>query len=301
MTEMRQAATDLQIAFIGFGTFGRALASLLEYNGLSYDTAEAGKLLTRPANLVFLTVPTQFMRRALVDNRPSIGEQAIIVNAAKGIEEKTHLMGHQIVFSVGKYRNYYSLIGPSFAAGIIDRDPTVVSLGYKDPTHLKTIKQVLNTPYFRVREAKGFRALELASALKNLYAITCGYAEGLGFGANTQAQLITTGLNEFKVLARAMHFHDYDPLAPGVIGDLVLTCSSKESRNFQYGYQLAKGGAADPQAAGKQTVEGYHTSHSINAIARQYKVTLPLANLTSRIIKGSISDPASFRRFLATH
>ena len=290
----------MNIAFIGFGTFGRALASLVEYNGLTYDHAEAGKLLSRPAELVFLTVPTQFMRQALIDNRPLIGEQAVIVNAAKGIEEKTHLMGHQIVFSLGNYHNYYSLIGPSFAAGIIERDPTVVSLGYKDPTHLKTVKQVLETPYFRVQEAKGFRALELASALKNLYAITCGYAEGLGFGANTQAQLIATGLNEFKVLAKAMRFQDYDPLAPGVIGDLVLTCSSKESRNFQYGYRLAKGGKTDLQTAGAATVEGYHTSHSINAIAREYKVKLPLANLTSRIITGSVSDSAAFRRFLAT-
>lgn len=289
------------IAFIGMGIFGRALASLVEHNGRAYEYAEAGRLLKTPAELVFLTVPTQFMRQALIDNRPWIGEQAIIVNAAKGIEEKTHLMGHQIVFSVGNYRNYYSLIGPSFAQGILDHDPTLVSLGYKDPTHLKTIKKLLETPYFRVREAKGFRALELASALKNLYAITCGYAEGLGFGANTQAQLITTGLNEFKVLAKAMRFQDYDPLAPGVIGDLVLTCSSKQSRNFQYGYQLAKGGSADPQETGKHTVEGYHTSHSIHAIARQYKVTLPLANLTSRIIKGGVNDPGAFRHFLAKH
>src|SRR4051794_11314286 len=121
----------MNIAFIGLGHFGKAIASLVEYNGLEYDYAEVkeGRLLTRPAELVFLTLPAQFMRQALLDNRQFIPDSAIIVNCTKGIEEKTRLMAHQIVFSVGRYPNYYSLIGPSFAQGVVDRNPTVVSLG----------------------------------------------------------------------------------------------------------------------------------------------------------------------------
>jgi glycerol-3-phosphate dehydrogenase (NAD(P)+) len=291
----------MQIAFIGMGNFGKAIASLVEYNGLSYDFAEAGKLLDRPADLVFLMVPTQFMRKALEDNKPFISEQAIIVNAAKGIEEKTHMMAHQIVFSVGKYRNYYSLIGPSFAHEIHAEDPAVVSLGYKDPTYLADIKKTLETPYFRVETAKGFRALELASALKNLYAITCGYAQGMGFGANTQAQLITIALREFTILAKAMRFADYDPITPGVVGDLILTCTSKESRNFSYGYKLAKQGATDGKQSPLETVEGYHTSHSINVIAKEHNTVLPLAKFTSQIINGKASDPDALRRLLARY
>lgn len=297
---MTKLAQNTSIAFIGMGAFGQAIASLVEHNGLAYDYAEKGRLLTKPAELVFLMTPTQFMRQALKDNQPWIPETAVIVNAAKGIEEDTHLMAHQIVFSVGKYHRYYSLIGPSFAHGIQAKDPAVVSLGYKDPTYLELIKQTLETPYFRVEAAKGFRALELASALKNLYAIACGYATGVGFGLNTRAQLITIGLKEFTRLAKALHFADYDPMTPGVVGDLILTCSSEESRNFQYGLSLAKQGAGK-HGAPEHTVEGYHTSHSINVIAKKQDITLPLAQLTARLIDGTVHGPDPLRKLLATY
>jgi glycerol-3-phosphate dehydrogenase (NAD(P)+) len=292
----------MNIAFIGLGKFGQAIASLVEYNGLEYDYAEAAesRLLSKPADLVFLMVPAQFMRQAIKDNKQFIPDQAIIVNGTKGIEEKTHLMVHQIVRSLGRYPNYYSLIGPSFAEGIIDRHPTVVSLGYKNAEHLEIIKKTLETPYFKVRESRGYRALELASALKNLYAILCGYSQGLGFGPNTQAQLVTLALGEFRQLAKAMKFADYDVMAPGVVGDLVLTCGSEQSRNFQYGLQLAKTGDSKPEKP-KTTIEGYHTSHSINAIAKECGVKLPLAALTSRIINNEITNKEAFRNFLAAY
>lgn len=291
----------MNIAFVGLGHFGKAIASLVEYNGLEYDYAEVveDRLLSKTADMVFLMVPSQFMRQAIIDNKQFIPESAIIVNGTKGIEEKTHQMAHQLVRSVGKYPNYYSLIGPSFAHEVVDRQPTVVSLGYKNPEHLKAIQDVLQTPYFKVKPSKGFRALELASALKNLYAILCGYSEGLGFGINTQAQIVTEALTEFRTLAKAMHFADYDVMSPGVVGDLVLTCTSGKSRNYKYGYELAsahkKGGVHNP----KQTVEGFHTSHSIKAISKQHGVVLPLANLTVQIISGQVKDAKEFRKVLA--
>src|SRR5665213_221814 len=213
----------MNIAFIGLGKFGQAIASMIEYNGLGYDYAEIteGRLLSQPADLVFLMVPTQYMRQALTDNKQFVTDRSIIVNGSKGIEEKTHLMVHQIVRSIRPYPNYYSLIGPTFAEGILKKEPTIVSLGYKNPEHVATIKKALQTPYFRVQECRGYRSLELASAMKNLYAIVCGYAHGLGFGPNTQAQLITLALNEFRELAKAMKFADYDVMSPGVVGDLI--------------------------------------------------------------------------------
>jgi glycerol-3-phosphate dehydrogenase (NAD(P)+) len=117
----------------------------------------------------------------------------------------------------------------------------------------------------------------------------------LGYGPNTRARLITTGLNEFKTLAKGMRFADYEVMTPGVVGDLVLTCSSEQSRNFQYGAQLARsGGRVEPE----HTVEGYHTSRSINALAKEVGVKLPLAALTSRIINREVRDAAAFAKFL---
>ncbi len=289
----------MNIAFLGLGHFGQAIASLVEYNGLEYDYAEVveDRLLSQTADMVFLMVPAQFMRQAILENKKFIPDNAIIVNGTKGIEEKTHLMAHQLVHSVSKYPNYYSLIGPSFAQEVVDQQPTVVSLGYKNPDHVKSIQEVLQTPYFTVQPSKGYRALELASALKNLYAILCGYAEGLGFGSNTQAQIVTLALGEFRSLAKAMRFADYDVMTPGVVGDLVLTCTSGKSRNFKYGYDLAKagsGGGKEPE----YTVEGFHTSHSINAIAKDNNVVVPLARLTARIIKGKVKNADEFREEL---
>lgn len=290
----------MNIAFIGLGHFGKAIASLVEYNGLEYDYAEIteNRLLSRPADMVFLMVPAQFMREAIMQNRQFIPDGAIIVNGTKGIEKKTHLMAHQIVHSVGKFPNYYSLIGPSFAQEVVDQQPTVVSLGHKNPEHVPAIQKVLQTPYFTIQPSRGYRSLELASALKNLYAILCGYAEGLGYGSNTQAQIVTQALGEFRSLAKAMHFADYDVMTPGVAGDMVLTCTSGKSRNFKYGFDLAKAGAGASRIP-KQTVEGYYTSYSINIIAKEHGARLPLAELTSKIINGQVTDHDQFRKHLS--
>jgi glycerol-3-phosphate dehydrogenase (NAD(P)+) len=291
----------MNIAFIGLGNYGKAIASLVEHNGYDYDYAEAmeNRLLSKPAGLVFLTVPTQFVRQALKDNKQYLTDETTIVNCSKGIEESSHLMVHQIVRSVSRYPFYYSLIGPSFANGILEEHPTVVSLGYKREDHLEAIRKVLETPYFKVQPSKGYRSLELASALKNLYAILCGYAHGLGYGPNTQAQIITLALGEFRTMAKALHFVDYGVMTPGVVGDLVLTCTSEESRNFQYGLGLATGEIRQGETP-QHTVEGYHTSRSINIIAKEHGTKLPLAELTADIISGKVSGKKAFQDFLQT-
>lgn len=289
----------MNIAIIGEGKFGQAIGSLLEYNGVEFEYAEKGRPLGRPADLAFLMLPTQFIRKSLRDNSRFIGRKTIIVNGAKGIEEKTHLLPYQIVESAGSYGSYYSLMGPSFAHGIKARYPTIVSLGYDKPGHLPAIEALLETPYFRVQPIAGYPALELASALKNLYAILCGYAHGLGLGMNTQAMLITLALREFTRLAEAMGFTDYDVMSPGVVGDLMLTCSSEQSRNFKFGLQLAKADSQSVSDMTASTVEGYHTSHSIRSIARRREVDLPLAFLTLRIIKNHKDGAAHFHKFIA--
>ncbi|MEJ0073140.1 MAG: NAD(P)H-dependent glycerol-3-phosphate dehydrogenase [Candidatus Saccharibacteria bacterium] len=157
------------------------------------------------------------------------------------------------------------------------------------------------TPYFRLEETVGYEALELSSALKNLYAISCGYATGLNHGPNTTAQLITIALGEFTLLTKALKLKNYDPMAPGVVGDMLMTCSSEESRNFQYGLSLAEAAKTGEQPTAMQhTVEGFFTSHSIQAIAKQNGVLLPLAFLTHDIIENPTDSEAAFRRFFTS-
>ncbi len=289
----------MNIAIVGQGKFGQAIGSLLVYNDVPFQYVEKDRPLKVHADLIFLMLPTQFIRTFFKENKQFINDETIVVNGAKGIEEKTHLLPRQIVKSIGDFPHYYSLIGPSFAHGVKARQPTIVSLGYNEPTHVDIIKKLLQTPYFRVRITDGYYALELASAMKNLYAIICGYAHGLGYGMNTQALLISLAMEEFTLLSDALGFNRYDVISPGVVGDLVMTCSSQQSRNYKFGLYLAK---YDEQRALQEvndTVEGYFTSHSVRVLARDNNVELPLAVLTHKIIKNQSEASSNFHKFIA--
>ncbi len=287
----------MKIAVFGWGAFGQAIGSLLTYNGVKFSIVDVDRPLSHKVDLIFMVVPTQFIRQALETNARFISQDTIIVNTAKGIEENTYKLPYQIVQSMGDYPNYYSLIGPSFASEIIDHQPTLLSLGYASKQHLGVVRELIQTPYFRVQSVRGRRALELASALKNVYAIACGYAEGLGYGMNTRAELITLALQEVVELGEAMKLGGA-VTAPGIVGDLVLTCSSTESRNFQFGRRLAKMSQAAALKKSKGVVEGLSTSHSIQALCRKYHVELPLATLTSHLIEDGKGGREHFHNFI---
>jgi glycerol-3-phosphate dehydrogenase (NAD(P)+) len=290
----------MQITVLGKGTFGKAIGSLLDANRVAFAYVDIDLPMEQVADLVFITVPTQHIRAALRTNARFFTPSTVFVNCAKGIEEQTHLLPHQIVAHDRGDAAYYALVGPSFASEILTGHPTLVSLGFGDRLHVQTIKDLVQTDSFRVAEAPGFESLELAAALKNVYAIACGFAAGLGYAMNTRAKLITLALNEFASLARAMCFA-YDTLAaPAIVGDLVLTCSSTESRNFTFGVHLATSDATTALAKVGATVEGFYTSHSIQALAQTYQVELPLASLTHRLIEGGADAIPSFRAFVAT-
>lgn len=288
----------MKIAVFGWGAFGQAIGSLLTYNGVKFSIVDVDRPLGHNVDLIFMVVPTQFIRQALETNARFISSETIIVNTAKGIEENTHKLPYQIVQSMGPYPNYYSLIGPSFASEIIERQPTLLSLGYASKEHLPVVRELLQTPYLRVQSTRGRQALELASALKNVYAIACGYAEGLGFGMNTRAELITLALQEVVVLGDAMKLTKGAVTAPGIVGDLVLTCSSRESRNFQFGRRLSKMSQSAALRKSTGVVEGLSTSHSIQALCRKYRVELPLATLTSQLIEEGKEGQQYFHDFV---
>lgn len=286
----------MKIAVMGWGQYGQALGSLLEYNKVNFTPVDVDLPLAHEVDVLMQVVPTQFIREAFRTNERFIKPDTIIVNATKGIEKESHKLPHQIIQELG-YQNYYSLLGPSFAAGIIAKDPTLVSLGHVQSRHDRAIKELLQTPYFRIQSTADYQSLELAAAMKNVFAILCGYAEGLGLGPNTRAKLITLALQEILKLGEAMDL-SVDLVAPGLVGDLVLTCSSPESRNFQFGINLASMTQAEALQAAESTVEGFHTSFSMQALARQYKVKLPVAMLTHKVIEDGINAKYHFYQFV---
>src|SRR3989344_2138119 len=164
---------------------------------------------------------------------------------------------------------------------------------YIKEQNAELIRDLFHTDYFRVRLTRGIRALELASAFKNVYAITCGVAEGLGFKTNTRVKLILLAIEEFYRLSRKLGYTIDRRALPGTIGDLILTCNSEESRNFSFGKLLAKHKKGEALSLIGETVEGYSSVESVPYFEEHSRINLPLARFAYEIIRED--DPAFVR------
>lgn len=272
----------MNITIVGDGSWGNALFHVLSQNTRQVKIARRGEPIINP-EVVLLCVPAQSLRDVLriVEN------PTIVVNAAKGIEQQSHKLPYALVKEIsGGNVEYYSLIGPSFASEVMRDMPTLVNLGYERVTDsTKTLRDVFETGMFRVRLTQGVEALELSGAMKNVYAIVCGLAHGLGYEANTRVKLIVLAIEETRRLLAALRYSfDVDATA-GIIGDLVLTCNSEESRNFRFGSQLATLGKEEAHRMLSGTVEGYHTLGSVRHLEALSGVKLRLARFTEVVVE----------------
>ncbi|MBI1919322.1 hypothetical protein HYS29_01935 [Candidatus Microgenomates bacterium] len=274
----------MKVAIIGNGNWGEALGQVLADNRHQVSYWKEGKIIR--GGVVLLAVPTPAIRQVLPYVTKS--KNLIIINSAKGIENTTHQLPFQIVKEVlGKNIAYFSLIGPSFAEEVVKKMPTLVNLGYFNSHQQQLIKSLFQTPYFRLRLTKAVEAIELSGALKNVYAIACGLAEGLGFGANTRAKLIVLALEEIHRLIGKLGYKMDSLCTPGTLGDLILTSTSFESRNYTFGSLLAKYSKEKSLAKVNSTVEGYNTALSIPYFVKKTGFKLTLANLVCEIISAN--------------
>jgi glycerol-3-phosphate dehydrogenase len=215
------------------------------------------------------------MRSALKRAKFEKDKKIIIINCSKGIEKKTNKLPADIISeTIGCDMDYYSLIGPSFASEVRAKKPTIVNIGYKTNCNSKLIKQLFVTNYFRVKLTKGVKELELSSALKNVYAIACGVCDGLGYKYNTRALIISTAISELYKIINLKRTG-----VIGTIGDLILTCSSSESRNFKFGQLIIKYKNKEALKRVGTTVEGLGTVESVRIFNK------PLLNFVANIIK----------------
>lgn len=271
----------MKITILGDGAWGTALGRLLIANGhkvVFWD--KKGQII--PLDCVVIAVPTQAIR-VIINNYGSNLVKAVIINSSKGIEKKSHKLPSQIVKEfLGTEIEYFTLIGPSFAQEVNQKMPTLVNLGGCNQK-TQQICDLFETDYFRVRPTKTVEALELAGALKNVYAIACGIAEDLGFKINTRAKLITIAYEEFQKLAKVLDYKVDEDARPGILGDLILTCSSQESRNFSFGKNLVKYSVKESVERINSTIEGYNTAFSILHFSEISP--MPLAEFVLRTIE----------------
>lgn len=274
------------ITILGRGVWGQALSSVLKANKLEHllwdRTSEVD-----PKSIVVIALPTQAIREVLTNNKENL-KNSIIINTSKGIEKGTHMLPHQIAKEVlGDKIKYLSMSGPSFAVEVEEKLPTMVNLASIDrDTNLeKELQKLFQTDYFRVRIAGSSQAIEMAGAFKNIYAILCGISEGLGFFINTRSQLIGRAFRETAELCEAIGYKIDKDAVECIMGDLVLTCSSLESRNFRFGKYLTKLSVDDALKQVASTVEGKHNALSVPYLSQKSGLKLPFAEFVLETIK----------------
>ena len=223
----------------------------------------------------------------------------MIVSTLKGIEVSTMLRMTEIIEQVLGKHKVAILTGPNLADELILRQPAGAVAASTSQAVADDVRQIFRTPYYRVYTSVDLLGCELAGAIKNVIALAVGISIGMGYGENTQAMLITRGLNE---VARLCAAHGSDPLsAAGLagMGDLVATCGSPLSRNRTFGELLGRTGSMEMAVAqGAKTVEGVASSGAIVEIAHRVGVEVPVIEAVADIVNGSLTPEQALARLM---
>jgi len=242
----------------------------------------------RGATVVLSVVPSHTVRAVVRQFAPFLTDKAIIISASKGIEIET-LMPLSEVFKDTLPKPFHNrlcfLSGPSFAKEVAQKMPTAVSLASYDPAIGKKAQEIVSSPFFRVYTNSDVMGVELGGSLKNVVAIAAGVLEGLGYGYNTMAALLTRGLAEMARLGTAMGANPFTFSGLAGMGDLVLTCTGGLSRNRTLGVRLGKGEKLDDILKGAKTVaEGVKTAKAARELAKKYDVEMPVVEEVYQIL-----------------
>lgn len=230
------------------------------------------------AELAVLAIPSQALRAALTDLRPHLPGDTILCCAAKGVEEGSLLTMDEVMSQVMESdRRQCVISGPSFAAEVARGEPTAVVVAGKDPAATKRVAEAFHGSSFRVYHSDDVVGVEIGGAIKNVMAIACGMADGMGLGLNARAAIITRGLAEITRLGVAKGANPMTFSGLAGMGDLVLTCTGNLSRNRRVGLALGQGKTLDEilEELG-QVAEGVVTTRSARDLGHKLGVELPI-------------------------
>lgn len=229
-------------------------------------------------DLLLLVVPAQHLRSTLQTLKPSLRKDQPVLICSKGIEMSTGLLMSQVAEQEIAGQPIGVLTGPTFAAEIAKGLPSAMTLAFKDTTQGAEIIDSLSSRNLRIYQTKDLIGAQLGGAIKNVIAIACGAVHGLGLGENARAALMTRGIAEIGRLASAMGAHKETLMGMCGFGDLVLTCSSMQSRNFSLGAHLGEGRSLDDIMSERSAVtEGVHTSKALMVMAKNHAIEMPIA------------------------
>lgn len=306
-----------QVTVLGAGTWGTALAILLCNNGhqvtlwsklekevaaLNADrshipnlpdaklqkevfvTGELAEALRAPELIVF-AVASPFVRSTAKLAKDYIKPGQIIVNVGKGIEESSMKTLTEVIREELPEADVAVLSGPSHAEEVSRGIPTTCVVGAATKKTAVFIQDIFMTEFFRVYTNPDITGIELGGSIKNVIALAAGVADGLGFGDNTKAALITRGIAEIMRLGAAMGCRTETFAGLSGIGDLIVTCTSKHSRNRNAGYLIGKGYTAqEAMREVNQVVEGVYCAKAALALSQKYQVQMPIVEQVNLVL-----------------
>jgi glycerol-3-phosphate dehydrogenase (NAD(P)+) len=335
------ASTEGAVAVMGAGSWGTALAKVLadaggpeakvtlwarrshiaqQINTTRYNpaylpgallppsiraTADAEEAL-RGATTVLLGVPAQTMRANLEQWAGLLSQDATLVSLAKGIELDTLMRMSQVIVSVtgADPSRVAAISGPNLASEIAECQPAATVVACSDSGRAVAVQRMLKSGYFRPYTNSDVVGTEVGGACKNVIALACGMAAGVGLGENTAAAIITRGLAEIMRLGIALGAKGATLAGLAGVGDLVATCTSPHSRNRSLGERLGQGATIQaalkgpPNGEDGHVVEGVTSSESVLALASSYDVEMPLTDAVHRVCHKGLSVDAAMALLL---
>lgn len=294
------------ITILGAGSWGRALGLLLMDNGHKVNMWSRSKLdnpfpcpvhtslkdALSGADVVLCVVPSHGVREVMNAAREWITPKTLLLSCSKGIEVSSQRLVSEVLAEVlpdhpASHRCFLS--GPSFAEEVVQRQPTTVVIAGTDLKTTEHVQKLLRNDYFLPYLHNDVPGIEVGGAIKNVLAIGAGIVDGLGFGYNTRAALITRGLYEMIKIGRLYGAQAITFSGLAGVGDLVLTCTGPLSRNHQVGAALAKGTPLTEILSHMNMVaEGVKTAEAVHRLVQHHKINAPICTQVYRILYENI-------------
>ncbi len=314
---------ERQVAVLGAGSFGTALANLIASNGYRVtlwgrdadtlrsisSTGENQRYLPGvalsdsmrcradlqdalgDASDILVAIPSQHFNNIIEKIEAYAPSSSAVLWACKGLEPKTGRFLSEVVEQrLGSNRDYAVISGPTFAQELAAHLPTAIVVAANRAGYAASVTELLHNDRFRAYASNDIRGVQLGGAFKNIYAIAAGISDGLEFGANARVAVITRGLAELMRLGECLGVQSETLMGLSGVGDLILTCTDNQSRNRRFGLALGEGkSAADALHSIGQSVEGVVATEIAWQLAKKHDVSMPIVEQVHRVISGRVT------------
>ena len=292
----------MKIGVLGAGAWGAALAHVARTAGHEVHVWSRGGALEPLAGsqAVILAIPAQGVRDALSNLKSIVTNRLSLIISAKGIEQQTGLFMNEVVAEVLPEADALVLSGPSFAADVMKGLPTAVVMAASQLEEARRWAEALSLSHFRIYASDDVKGVEIGGALKNVLAIACGISDGRGLGDSARAALTTRGFAELSRFAARLGAKPETLMGLSGLGDLLLTCSSRQSRNYSFGFAIGQGASvAQALEASRGVVEGAFTVRIARELSHRHSVEMPIVDAVHAIVDERASPEEEIARLLS--